>query len=726
MYMCRETVRRAVIQKFNEKYKIDCDSFDDLKNFVAGRFKAKDILEFNTLINSLKICDPAVGSGHFLVSALNEVIAIKAELGILADKEGLRLTGYDVKIENDELIVTYNDDTEIFEYSVTSNSIAKETQRVQKTLFHEKELIIENSLFGVDINPNSVKICRLRLWIELLKNAYYTEESKFTELETLPNIDINIKCGNSLISRFPLDSDLKKALKGKWNIDTYKIAVHSYHEAENKEEKRKLEELIDTIKKDFRIEIGGNDPRRKKLVKLKEELFLLTVSPKLQLDIELKKGGVKLEKEKVKKVTDEINRIENELIEIENNKVYENAFEWRFEFPEVLDNNGGFIGFDVVIGNPPYLSSKAFDKKLMGYLSEYYVTSQYQLDLYVAFMERGISILRSSAYISFITPNSWLKNMQFSNCRKYLLDSLSFKTVFANLENVFTEASVDTLIFIGNKSSFGGRLDVCEFINSKPIIKHSVDQDRFKNNDRFVFDVEANEMFSGIIEKVKANSIKLESVSEITRGVNPYDKYQGQTEETIKNKVYHANFKKDKTFRPEIRGKHVNSYSYNWDGKHYISYGDWLAAPREEKFFEGPRLIVRQVLGEKLNCALIDEDFIIDQSVFIAKPKKENLKHINAMQGILASKLIAQYFKFTSNEFDALFPKIKIGEFRELPLFKNMALAESNLGKKVAEILKIKKSNPDADTSKHEKEIDKIVYNLFGLSEEEIRIIEEN
>src|ERR1019366_1702188 len=148
--------------------------------------------------NDLKICDIAVGSGHFLVSALNEIIAIKSELKILIDKNGKRLKEYTAEVLNDELTIS-DEDGDIIEY----NPQNKESQRLQETLFNEKQTIIENCLFGVDINPNSVKICRLRLWIELLKNAYYKEDTNFTELETLPNIDINIKCGNSLLSRFP-------------------------------------------------------------------------------------------------------------------------------------------------------------------------------------------------------------------------------------------------------------------------------------------------------------------------------------------------------------------------------------------------------------------------------------------------------------------------------------------------------------------------------------------
>ncbi|MFH2024222.1 MAG: DNA methyltransferase, partial [bacterium] len=263
MYMCRETIRRAVVQKFNETKKWNCKGIDEIYDKIEDRQEANDI------VNNLKICDPAVGSGHFLVSALNEMIAVKNDLKILQDRNGKRLKEYHVEVVNDELIVT-DEEGELFEYNPNN----KECQRIQETLFHEKQTIIENCLFGVDINPNSVKICCLRLWIELLKSAYYKSEK---ELETLPNIDINIKCGNSLISRFDIDADLSQALKSSnWTIDSYRIAVDTYRNAQNKEQKRAMEKLIDDIKSDFRSEISHNDPKVKRLQKLNGELFTLT------------------------------------------------------------------------------------------------------------------------------------------------------------------------------------------------------------------------------------------------------------------------------------------------------------------------------------------------------------------------------------------------------------------------------------------------------------------
>ena len=347
MYMCRETIRKAVLQKFNETKQWNCKDITQLYNRID------DINEANEIVNSIKICDPAVGSGHFLVSALNEIIAIKNDLRILKDRKGRRLKEYHVVVENDELIIT-DEDGVIFEYNPTS----KESQRIQEALFHEKQTIIENCLFGVDINPNSVKICRLRLWIELLKNAYYKNE---TELETLPNIDINIKCSNSLVSRFALDANLGQALKkSKWTIDSYRLAVSTYRKAHNKEEKRDMEQLMISIKNDFRSEIADNDPKVKRLAKIKGELIFLTTQTSL---FEQSKTEKKEWNNKVEKLTNEIKKLETEIEEIKANKIYENAFEWRFEFPEVLNDEGDFVGFDVVIGNPPYILVQSLGDK---------------------------------------------------------------------------------------------------------------------------------------------------------------------------------------------------------------------------------------------------------------------------------------------------------------------------------------------------------------------------
>ncbi|MDZ7740294.1 MAG: DNA methyltransferase [Bacteroidota bacterium] len=281
MYMCRETIRRAVVQKFNESKNWQCKDLEELYD------KIEDRKEANHIVNSLKICDPAVGSGHFLVSALNEMIAVKNDLKILQDRNGKRLKEYQVEVVNDELVIT-DEEGELFEYNPKST----ESQRVQEAMFHEKQSIIENCLFGVDINFNSVKICRLRLWIELLKNAYY--KSGTQELETLPNIDINIKCGNSLISRFALDADLKQALKkSKWSIDGYRVAVATYRNADNKEQKNEMMRLINAIKNDFETNI--DTPFKGKLARArgKVEKLATEINTQKQWDEKIPKQLIK-------------------------------------------------------------------------------------------------------------------------------------------------------------------------------------------------------------------------------------------------------------------------------------------------------------------------------------------------------------------------------------------------------------------------------------------------
>ena len=246
MFMCQEALRKAVTQKLKEEIEDGIETFEDAKDYCHRLFKKGDIQRLNEVINSIRICDPAVGSGHFLVSALNEMIAIKSEMKILSD-ENYAVLPCEVEIENDELFIS-DASGELFEYHRKDpNSL-----RIQKAIFHEKETLIENCLFGVDLNPNSVNICRLRLWIELLKNAYYTNEG---ELQTLPNIDINIKCGNSLVSRFALTDSLSSAFKNKeinYTVEDYKQAVKDYKSTNSKTKKREVEGIINTVKNNFK------------------------------------------------------------------------------------------------------------------------------------------------------------------------------------------------------------------------------------------------------------------------------------------------------------------------------------------------------------------------------------------------------------------------------------------------------------------------------------------
>jgi hypothetical protein len=401
MYMCRETIRRSVLQKFNQHFNWDCQNIEtDLYN----RLDPAHIPAANELINGLRICDPAVGSGHFLVSALNELIAVKSDLGILCDRQGRRLRELRAVVGNDELILTNTETDRPIEYRPGNT----ESQRIQEAIFHEKQTLIENCLFGVDINPKSVMICRLRLWIELLKHAYYLPAHGSTEsnLQTLPNIDINIKTGNSLISRFALDEDLSDVFrKQKFSRHDYLLAVQAYKEARDKDGKEELRAFIQRIKDEFRQTVFNRNPFAKKLSKLRGELVLLDNN--LDLFGNAKKDKATVEKES-KKLRAEVAEVEQQLEAYKSGPLYRNSFEWRFEFPEVLDDAGSFLGFDVVVGNPPYIRQEEL-APFKAHFQTQFETFAGTADLYVYFVERGMKVLRSGGQFSYILPNKWMR-----------------------------------------------------------------------------------------------------------------------------------------------------------------------------------------------------------------------------------------------------------------------------------------------------------------------------
>ncbi len=448
MYMCRQSIRLAVVEKFNEaladKGIKPFDKFDDVKNYTSRHYKTEEVLKANEIINSLHICDPAVGSGHFLVSALNEIIAIKAELGILADDNGNNLSGYEIEIVNDELIITDQQGNPI-EYKLQNGKpISKEVQRLQRTMFHQKQTIIENCLFGVDINPKSVLICRLRLWIELLKNAYYKEGDN-TELETLPNIDINIKCGNSLLSRFSLNSDLSEAFKSiNYDIKAYRGFVNDYKNEKSREVKRGIEIIINSIKDKFKEQFYVRSKENKDLQKTRGQYLTLMTA---NIDLFGKKiEGVAFEKQKAK-LEKRLEVLEKKVNEIKNNIIYKNAFEWRFEFPEVLNNKGEFEGFDLIIGNPPYIKEYENRDAFNGLRSlECY---QGKMDIWYLFGDLGLRLLKPEKYLCYIATNNWGTNSGASKFRNIVVkNSKIISLTDFSAYMIFENASIQTMILL--------------------------------------------------------------------------------------------------------------------------------------------------------------------------------------------------------------------------------------------------------------------------------------
>lgn len=721
MYMCRETLRRAIIQKFKEQENDQIETFEDLQSYCQGYFKIDDLKRFNTIVNSLRICDPAVGSGHFLVSALNELIVIKNELGILVDAKGLPLR-CDIEIVNDELYVI-DDKGLLFEYNPTE----KESTRIQHTLFHEKQTLIENCLFGVDINPNSVKICRLRLWIELLKNAYYTIENR---LQTLPNIDINIKCGNSLISRFNLDDDLKDAFRNKKNpklkytFTDYKNAVSEYKDTNKKERKREVLEIIEEVKDNFKSTLDNKF--KKKFEDAQYEYNL-----KNDQINNLKQFGEKISKAEKDRLLNLKLKVEEAYLEeqeIVNNAIYHNAFEWRFEFPEVLADDGSYIGFDAIIGNPPYVDLKAIENKIVKYLFENYKTSSNRVNLYSTFIERGYQILKLKGLFSYIIPNSILMNSSYQNLRNLIKDEV-YKIIKLP-EKVFDDATVETVIVEFQKSEY---FDTCTTIaysknESLNQIENSliyyVPKQSWQVYEEPKFNVYISKDILQVLNSVHSKGVPLNEICDFALGITPYDKYKGHSQELIKSKAFHSDSKISDLYKPLIKGQNITPYFIDDTPSGYIKYGDWLGASREERFFIEPRVIVRQIVSgnpPKIYAGYTNQTLYFTQIGFSIIPNS-TISPIE-LTALLNSRLINFYHKYLFLDIEKeLFQKILIEnckKFTVLP-FTNKELLESN----VLRIISLKKENPKADTAALENEIDQMVYNLYGLTEKEIAIVE--
>jgi len=559
MFMCRETIRKAVLTKFNEQYNWKCKDFTDLYNQIDKI----SIKEANETINTLKVCDPAVGSGHFLVSALNEIISIKNDLGILCDKEFKRLRGYEITLENDELIVIHEEN--IFEYNFKD----KESHRVQEALFLEKQTIIENSLFGVDINPKSAMICRLRLWIELLKNMYY-KDSKFTELETLPNIDINIKAGNSLVYRFDFTdsySKLPASTQQKLKLATqkYKDQVIIYKSTHDKATKKQAERNIAELKETFSQIANPTDKDYKKLKAAEAKLG--------EMPMLFSKEEQDAWKKKTEQLAEEVKELKAKY-DLKLKTLYGKGFEWRFEFPEVLDEDGNFIGFDVIIGNPPYFSLSKDPNN--SYYAGQYETFNTAGDIYCLFYELGVKIIAPNRYLSFITSNKWMRATYGQQLRHYFnIHTQPFYLFDFSWYQVFENANVDTNILSLSKQS--EEWNMVGAVAGKDFKIENLAN--YSNENCIPLKFSGNDYWSVKSETSNTLKTKLETLGKklelwdlkVNYGIKSGFNDAYQIDEKTKDELIAKDAKNAEIIMPLLRGRDVERYGYNFANLYLIN-----------------------------------------------------------------------------------------------------------------------------------------------------------
>lgn len=517
-YIVENTIGTLCTEKRKELniFEIEFDeSFlkKDRKLSKQGLELYEKLEEYKKWLLSLKIVDPACGSGAFLNQALNFLIS---EHQFVIDME-------------------------------------TELQQGQGSLFSVETAILENNLYGVDINEESVEIAKLSLWLRTAQ--------KGRKLSILSN---NIKCGNSLI----------------------------------------------------------DDP------------------------------------------------------EVAGDK----AFNWEKEFPEVFKNGG----FDVVIGNPPYVDIKGLDKKITDYLFNVYRSSNNRINLYASFIEKSLAVFKKTGVFSFIIPSSLLTQESYKELRNILLNEVTIKSIIRLPNESFGgsagEVKVDTIILTFKCGVFVE--DQAEIIVYKgfdrisDISKYNSDFHFFINthnwklDENYIFRINTDDSALTILSKCRNGSQRLIECASFCLGLTPYDKYKGHTEDQIVNRVFHSDKKKDETFKKLLAGNDIKRYFIKWGEEEWISYGDWLGAPRENRFFTENRILVKQIIDwsdKRIWAASTNEELYNTQNAFNIIPNSNF--DIDYLLAIINSKLMSFYHrKEFLEEYKDRFQKILIKDAKEFPI----------------------------------------------------------
>lgn len=751
-YLCHETLRQCVTDKYNERYGTSYNTFADLvEDFDFTNKTKRD--EVNELINSIRVCDPAVGSGHFLVSALNELIAIKWELKVLKTIDGRRFK-YRVDIEDDELVVTDADG----ELRYDPND--EESQLVQETLFNEKRSLIENCLFGVDLNPNSAEICQLRLWIELLKNAYYFKgEDGKRHLQTLPNIDINIKCGNSLVMKYTLDAPIDHVLRGA-NITMcdYKNHVSDYKDSPSKEKKHILEQDITAIKSKLNEGYDKETDEYKKWVKVCSEILMRDNSLFPPEEEETKKlMDLRKQEAKLRLALDEVSTRHARL----------GAFEWRYEFPEVLDDKGKYEGFDCIIGNPPYgVSIKDEYRKTVE--EKYEHMPDYEI--YYYFISLGHKLLKDKGYLAYIIPNTWLFNQFAKTQRESLVETNDDHSSAWEVKElldctnipIFESATVRNTVLLMKKSQNPDKIvyykntrDLIEDqesnkLDGKMLFSKLVSRDtlsitlndlkrEFSQNWGLAFFLTTEE--NRVVKKIEADTVPLESLFEdVSQGIIAYDKLKGVSKSDIDNRVFHSETYIN-GYKKWLRGFDVSKYKIEWnsvpakssgkqtDREIYVDYAK-IPKAREQKYFMGKRMLVREITNPSIFAAITEDELYNDPAILVVKDSDSYSLELAC--GILNSKLATFYhFRHSPKATKGAFPKIMISDIRNFPL-PTISEINEDTANKIQSLVEIIQSVISASAIDLKKisdlqwQIDYWVFNLYGLDESDITTISED
>ncbi|HEF9730843.1 TPA: Eco57I restriction-modification methylase domain-containing protein [Campylobacter coli] len=782
-YMCKESITKVVLDKFNAQFDLDAKDISELRKSLRKEDKKAQ----KELLNSIKICDPAVGSGHFLVSALNVMLSIYDELNLF-DEE------FYLEVQNDEILITGRKG-EFIEYKHPSTPKDK-AHLIQQELFHTKKDIIENNLFGVDINPNSCEITKLRLWIELLKHSFYQsfDDGDYHDLKTLPNIDINIKCGNSLVSYFETGKSLNHYPNIKERMGKYKRIVKDYKEGfytDKSHINQEIKNLKISFKNfcfadKFKKEMKSFNDKCEKYSK-KYGNFLAVDDENLKFFVSANLTLFDFDEKEAAKEFANLKKEYDSIFNLESN----HPFEWRFEFPEILDDDGNFKGFDLIIGNPPYIRQEEL-KELKPHLAKNYKVYKGMSDIYTYFYELGFNVLKDNGVLSYITSNKYTRAGYGEALREFLLKNVKvLEYTDLNGIKVFDSATVDTSILCFEKSKSKDNKFKYLALSNEILKTCAYDIGLYKDFAEFSQNSLSKESFTFSDENTSALKAKIERIGTPLKewqGLNIYRGIlTGYNEAFIittekRNEIL-ANCKDEaekertaKLIRKMLRGRDIKRYSYEWAGlwvifipwhfpnvekpktmleneqdlkeqypslyKHLLSHKERLSKRNKEETgiryewyclqrwganyyqeFEREKIGWQRITQEP-SFILEKEYILLDSMAFMVANSKNELKYL---LGFLNSSLIFYYFKNIGHLYSDKGFLLSNQYVEKFPILKinskNQKIADEFINL-VDEILKAKEQDKNANTSPLEEKINNMVYKIYNLTEEEIKTIE--
>ncbi len=642
---------------------------------------------------TIKVLDPACGSGAFPVGILQKMLCalrkVDPENDLWLDAQIAQI--HEMKLNKPE----ENRRLDEIDHAFKTNEAD----------YGRKLGIIQNSVYGVDIQPIAIEISKLRFFLTLVVDEKINEKEDNRGILPLPNLDFKFVCANTLIPAPEIENN-----SGELDLeyypdffDDFTALTEQYFYAGTPKEKLSIrEQLSDCVGKKIHGELD-------KVHSLQgEDLFELHG---------LSKAKQKKIKEHRAKLVRNINLWESYKNIFSGETV--GFFDPKYMFPDASH------GFDVVIANPPYGAD--FSQEEKDFFTSFYVKQSYQLDSYLLFMERGFQLCQKNALVCLIIPNTWLTNLLSNSIRQWVISEFPIYNIIHFLTSVFSAVVDSEVVLLQNRTLEDDHAIHIEIVRDRFVRDTFKIQQRqwMKLSGEPVNILQDPEVFQ-LTSKIRAFQ-KLDAICKITQGTKPFQTGKGkpkQTREIVKTKPFVSEVKNNESFRPLLRGKLIRRYVTLWNDDYWISFGEWLAEPRYSAGFDAPQKIVVRQTGDSLIATLDENQFVVRDSLYTILPLSLDVD-VKIILGLLNSRLLNWYYQnaLNSEKGEAL-AQVKRGHLARLPIPTATSAQQSEIETRVEKILALKKENPEADVSELEAEIDQLVYKLYDLTEEEVAIVE--